>query len=169
VARRSYAAIIERALRKAKRALVTVPAIQLVDQTVETLLAEGIHQVGVLQGNHSLTNPWMPVQVASVQTLARRAFPPVDLVIIDECHVRFGCVSAWMARPENANVLCLGLTATPYTRCLGQDYRLLLNVTTVEALIAAGRLADFRVFAPSHPDLGGVRTVRRRLPQGPIV
>jgi superfamily II DNA or RNA helicase len=153
------AAIIERALRKGKRSLVTVPAIQLVDQTVETLMTEGIHQVGVLQGKHSRTNPWMPVQVASVQTLARRAFPPVDLVIIDECHVRFACVSAWMARPENANVLCLGLTATPYTRCLGHDYRLLLNVTTVEALIASGRLADFRVFAPSHPDLGGVRTV----------
>ena|SRR5215831_4309299 len=75
------AAIIDRALRKGKRVLFTVPAIQLVDQTIETLWSEGIRDIGVLQGRHPLTNPSMPVQVASTQTLARRAFPPVDLAI----------------------------------------------------------------------------------------
>lgn len=152
-------AIVERALRKGKRLIFTVPALSLVDQTVESFWAEGFREIGVLQGNHPLTNPSMPVQVASVQTLQKRLIPRADLVLIDEAHRWFDFYAKWMADPEWADVPFIGLSATPWTKGLGKHYDDLLVVTTTEELIEHGFLSKFRVFAPSHPDLTGVRTV----------
>src|SRR6187399_2770255 len=78
------ASIVESALGKGKRVLFTVPLLSLVDQTVERFAEEGIRAVGVMQGYHPLTDCSQPVQVASVQTLARRALPQSDLVLVDE-------------------------------------------------------------------------------------
>jgi superfamily II DNA or RNA helicase len=64
--------IIQRALDKGKRVAFTVPALSLVDQTVAAFEAEGIHCVGVMQGIHERTDRDAPVQICSVQTLARR-------------------------------------------------------------------------------------------------
>src|SRR5687767_14185337 len=80
------AAIIERALRKDKRIIFTVPALELVDQTVERFWEEGITNIGVMQGQHVMTSMERRVQVASVQTLMRRMIPPSDLVLVDEAH-----------------------------------------------------------------------------------
>jgi DNA repair protein RadD len=65
--------------------LFTVPAIELVDQTLTKFCAQGITDVGVIQANHMMTDRDRPVQIASVQTLMRRELPPADLVFIDEC------------------------------------------------------------------------------------
>lgn len=152
-------AIVEGALRKGKRIIVTVPALSLIDQTVESFWAEGFRDIGVLQGNHPLTNPNHPVQVASVQTLQRRHIPRADLVLVDECHRVFDFYREWMTDPEWVNVPFIGLSATPWTRGLGKLYDDLLIAATTEQLIEHGFLSKFRVFAPSHPDLTGVRTV----------
>ena len=79
--------------------LFVVPAIELIDQTLAKFFAEGIHDVGVIQADHMMTNRDRPVQIASVQTLMRRELPPSDLVFIDEAHRWFdfygtGC-SIW--------------------------------------------------------------------------
>ena len=74
------------ALAKNKRVIFTVPALSLVDQTVEAFWNDGIRDVGVIQGMHAMTDWSRPVQVASVQTLQRRPIPEVDVVMIDECH-----------------------------------------------------------------------------------
>src|SRR5438552_13083401 len=52
-----------------RRVLFVVPAIELVDQTLEKFYREGIRDVGVMQGSHWMTHPWRPTQIASVQTL----------------------------------------------------------------------------------------------------
>jgi DNA repair protein RadD len=150
------AAIVKGALAKRRRVIFTVPAIELIDQTVERLWEDGIRDVGVLQGSHPLTDYSRQIQVASVQTLARRKIPPADLVLIDEAHRRFDSVSKWMADPDWAKVPFVGLSATPWARGLGKDYDDLLIPTTISELIAAGHLSGFKVFAPSHPDLSGV-------------
>src|SRR5579871_519758 len=75
--------IVQRALVKGKRVAFIVPAISLIDQTVAAFEAEGIHAVGVMQGIHPRTDRGQPVQVCSVQTLARRRRPDVDLAIVD--------------------------------------------------------------------------------------
>jgi DNA repair protein RadD len=67
-----------------KPMIFTVPAIELVDQTLEKFHREGIRDVGVMQAAHRLTDSSRPIQIASVQTLMRREIPPAELVFIDE-------------------------------------------------------------------------------------
>lgn len=153
------AAIIDSALARGKRVIFTVPAVSLVDQTAREFYAEGIRDIGVMQADHPMTDPSKRVQVASLQTLQRRAIPPADLVLIDEAHRMFAFVEDWMAREDWLAVPFIGLSATPWTKGLGRLYdRLIIAATTAE-LIEKGYLSPFRVFAPSHPDLAGVRTV----------
>src|SRR4051812_1818168 len=153
------AAIVEKALAKGKRVIFTVPKLSLIDQTVERFNEEGIRAIGVVQGYHPDTDATQPVQVCSIQTLRRRKLPEADLVLIDEAHEVHDFHRDWMEKPEWKNIPFVGLTATPWTRGLGKLYDDLLVPTTTTELIQKKFLAPFRVFAPSHPDLAGVKTV----------
>jgi superfamily II DNA or RNA helicase len=64
-----------------------------------------------------------------------------------------------MSRDEWLGVPFIGLSATPWKKGLGRLYDRLIIAATTEDLIERGFLSPFRVFAPSHPDLQGVRTV----------
>jgi superfamily II DNA or RNA helicase len=155
------AAIVKMAREKNKTVLFTVPSLSLIDQTVERFRQNGITEVGVMQGMHELTDYRMPVQVCSVQTLARRTIPRADLVLVDECHVMFKLYDRWMADPEWTKIPFVGLTATPWAKGMGAAGRwddLIIGTTTAE-LISLKHLSDFKVFAPAHPDLSGVKTV----------
>ena len=66
------ATLAKRNLQERRRTLFIVPALSLIDQTVEKFYAEGIRDIGVIQANHDLTNWSRSVQIASVQTLMRR-------------------------------------------------------------------------------------------------
>jgi DNA repair protein RadD len=85
--------------------LFVVPAIELVDQTVEKFWNVGIRDIGVMQASHAMTDRSRPVQVASLQTLMRRERPAADLVFIDEAHRDFDYVRRWMLDPEWRDVL----------------------------------------------------------------
>jgi DNA repair protein RadD len=113
-----------------------------------------------MQGGHIRTNPACPIQVASVQTLQRRRIPPADVVVVGEAHRLFEFYIRWMAEPEWRRVPFIGLSATPWTRGLGKHFDDLLIAATTADLIEASYLSRFRVFAPSHPDLSGVRIQR---------
>jgi superfamily II DNA or RNA helicase len=80
-------------------------------------------------------------------------------VIVDECHARFDWLVEIMASEEWADVPFIGLSATPWSRGLGNIYDDLLIPATMWNLIEEGYLAPFRVFAPSHPDLSAVKIV----------
>ena len=144
-------------LAKSNRVLVTVPSITLVDQMVRMLASEGVHEVGVMQADHKLTAPLMPVQVACLATLARRHIAEPEIVLVDEAHVNNSHLTELMDRWKNA--LWIGWTATPGTKGLGQIYDDLLIPTTTRELIDTGFLSPFKVFAPSHPDLSGINIV----------
>jgi DNA repair protein RadD len=100
-----------------------------------------------------------PVQVASVQTLQRRLIPEADVVMIDECHRWFDFYAKWMADPAWQSRPFIGMSATPWTRGLGQYFDDLIIAATTQDLISERYLSPLRVFAPSHPDLSDVRTV----------
>ncbi|MBS7696252.1 MULTISPECIES: DEAD/DEAH box helicase [unclassified Chelatococcus] len=153
------AAVVDGALRKGNRVVFCVPAVSLIDQTVEAFWNEGIRDVGVIQATHPMTDGTRPVQVASVQTLGRRRLPPADVVVIDEAHVMFDLYRRWMADEDWQKVPFVGLSATPWARGLGKYYDDLLIAATTSDLIERGFLSPFRVFAPSHPDLSGVKTI----------
>lgn len=156
---RLAAAVVEGALAKQKRVIFTVPALSLVDQTMKAFWDDGIRDVGVIQGTHAMTDWSRPVQIASVQTLRRRPIPEADVVMIDECHRWFDFYGQWMSDSEWQSRPFIGLSATPWTRGLGSFFDDLIIAATTQDLIAEGYLSPFRVFAPSHPDLTGVRTV----------
>lgn len=154
---RLAAEIVKGAVAKGNRVAFTVPAISLVDQTVEAFENEGIDCIGVMQASHERTHYGMPVQVCSVQTISRRFVPEADVVIVDECHLQFDVIKRWMAdKPE---ITFIGLSATPWARGMAEHWQDLIVPVRMQELIDEKFLAPFRVFAPSHPDLSGVRTV----------
>jgi superfamily II DNA or RNA helicase len=153
------AEIVRMARDKGKRVLFCVPSISLIDQTVEKFERHNIWEIGVIQAMHERTDPSQPVQVCSVQTLARRSIPEADLIIVDECHVMFKFYDAWFNHPQWETVPIVGLTATPWSKGMGLLYDDLIIGTTTQELIDLGHLSDFKVFAPAHPDLNGVTIV----------
>jgi DNA repair protein RadD len=98
------AAIINMARQKGKKVIFCVPMLSLIDQTVERFYANGIYDVGVIQGMHELTDWRMPVQVCSIQTLMRRKIPEADLVIVDEAHVMYRFLGRAFRRPDSHTV-----------------------------------------------------------------
>lgn len=150
--------IIRGAREKGKRVAFVVPAISLIDQSVESFWKDGIRDIGVVQANHTMTDWSKPVQVCSIQTIGRTAYPNVDVIIVDEAHKVYDAQIQWMADPQWQDKLFIGLSATPWTKGLGKVFDDLIVAATTEGLIEEGYLSPFRVFAPSRPDLTGVRT-----------
>jgi superfamily II DNA or RNA helicase len=154
------AAIVSNAHNKRRRVLFTVPAISLVDQTVDMFHSQGIGDIGVIQAKHHMTDWSKPIQIASVQTLMKkRELPECDVVLIDECHKFFTIYKYWLHMVTGFKAPVIGLSATPWTKGLGQYYEELIVASTTQELIDKGLLADFKVYAPSSPDLSNVRTV----------
>ena len=142
-----------------RRAIFTVPALSLVDQTVEKLFAEGVTDVGVIQASHPMTNPSRRIQVATPQSLQRREIPDADEILLDEVHIWFKLYPKMLSDPRFADVPIIGLTATPWSRGLGKHFNRLIVGATTAQLIEDKHLSPFRAFAPASPDLTGVRTI----------
>lgn len=164
-------AVVNGARAKQKRVLFTVPALSLIDQTMEMFQHQGIYDVGIIQGHHMLEDWAQPVQIASVQTLMKRPMPEADIVVVDECHRWFTAYETWLSQDKGWQVPVIGLSATPWTTGLGRWYRgpfklpadqqvqCHIVASTTAKLIEMGLLSDFKVFAPTHPDLSEVKTV----------
>jgi superfamily II DNA or RNA helicase len=142
---------------KRKRLAFVVPAISLIDQTLEAFAADGLRDVGVIQQRHIMTDWVKPIQICSIQTVANRGFPDADIIMFDECHVLYKAHKNWLADARFADKLFIGLSATPWAKGLGQHFHSLLTVTTTAELIGDGYLSPFKVFATGHPDLKGVK------------
>lgn len=149
-------------LRQGKRMMFVVDAISLIDQTVERFWQFGIREIGVIQAQHPMTNYQMPIQVASVQTIAKREqalqVTSPELVVVDEAHCQYQFMNGLLDRWTG--VRFVGLSATPYAKGMGKHWDALVQGATIGQLIAAGRLSPYRIYAASHPDLKGVRTRR---------
>jgi superfamily II DNA or RNA helicase len=151
--------MVSGALEKRKRVAVVVPLLNLIDQTFERFVDNGIDagDMGVMQGNHPWSRPAAPVQICSVQTIASRGFPEADFVVVDEVHMRFKTIEDWIkAEPQK---IFVGLSATPWSRGLGEIWDDLIIPTSTKELIAQGLLSRFRVFCPSRPDLTGIKII----------
>ena len=130
---------------------------ELVRQAADRLVAHGITPGIILAGE-----PWArraKVQVASIQTLARREAPPAELIVLDEAHhaVSEGFQHLLSTYPAASIV---GLTATPFRldgRGLGDIFGRLVIAATTQELCDAGTLHAPRVYAPSNPNLSRVK------------
>lgn len=139
--------------------LILVHRKELIEQASARLSASGIPH-GIIKAGYKEDRS-QRIQLASVQTLARRAKPPAGLVIIDEAH---RCLAdSWLALLDQyPQAWILGCTATPYRldgRGLGRVFQEIVVGVTVRELIEQGLLVEPRVLAPPPPDLTGVRVI----------
>lgn len=145
-------ALMEMCVSKGRRATFVVDRLSLIDQTSAMFFRYGIDH-GCIQGDHPLYRPSMQVQVCSVQTLAKRAWPDSDLDVFDEAHVLH---ASHKRRMGEAGSVVIGLTATPFTKGLGKWFDAVVNVTTTRRLIEQGWLSPYRIFSCAEPDMAGV-------------
>jgi superfamily II DNA or RNA helicase len=144
------------AANKGKRVLIIADRRELIQQAWQRLWqASGIH-AGIIMSGHPAVYQ-LPVQIASIQTLNRRNFPPnMDIVIIDEAR---GSVSdSYKPIFEfYKDSYFLGVDATPIrTNGQGFDhlYDHMVNGPTIKELEALGSLVPGRPFInPLDPRL----------------
>jgi DNA repair protein RadD len=161
------AEIVRRACDRDRHVLFLAHRRELVKQAHEKLYARGI-DAGIIQAGFD-QRLHQPVQVASVATLWARAYrtsrikrPPVDLLVVDEVH-RVRAKTYKCILDSYPDAVILGLTATPCRgdgRGLGNVFDALVGCPPVQALIDSGFLVGTKVYAPSTPDLTGVRVER---------
>jgi len=150
--------IVSDARSRGRRVAFCVPAISLIDQTVEVFEAQGLGPIGVQQADHNRTDSAAPIQVCSVQTLVKRGIPDgIDVVLIDEAHVKAKAVQDWMAKQPDT--MFVGMTATPGRAGMRDEYDALVVSTDIGKLMDDGFLSRYRVFAPSAPDMSKARKV----------
>lgn len=151
------ASLIDGVNQKMKRAVFVVDRVSLVDQTSALFDYYGIPH-GVMQANHWRCRPWERIQVASAQTLSRRGFPKdIDLLIVDEAHTMYASTINFLK--ANKHIRVVGLTATPFTKGMGEIYGNLVNVTTTNQLVRDGFLTPLKMYVARAADMTGAKVV----------
>lgn len=160
-------AIIHGALAKGKRAAFLCNRIHLVDQASRRFYASGIDH-GIIQGDNT-RDTHSPVLIGSIDTVARRGFPDVDVIVIDEAHAVAGSERFRSVVFSNSARPIIGLSATPFARGLGKVYpelgkeplfEQMVVAANIAELIEADFLVDAEFYAPAEPDLSGVKMTR---------
>lgn len=160
-------AIIHGARAKGKRAAFLCNRIHLVEQASRRFYASGIDH-GIIQGDNT-RDTHSPVLIGSIDTVARRGFPDVDVIVIDEAHAVAGSKNFRQVVFSNSARPIIGLSATPFSRGLGKVYpelggeplfEQMAVAATISELIEADFLVDAEIYAPAEPDLSGVKMTR---------
>jgi DNA repair protein RadD len=127
--------------------------ISLVTQTSERFDKYRL-QHGVIQADHPRWMPSEPIQVCSVQTLARRSWPDLNLIVVDEAHVLTEPVKKKL---EAKDCFAIGLSATAITKGLGKYFDCVVNAPPTNRLIERGLLVPLRIYSCTEPDMNGVK------------
>lgn len=152
--------MIAGAQSKGSTAIFTVPRKELLAQTIQTIGEYGI-PFGVISPDHA-PNPFATIQIAMTPTLARRIdrTKPPKVLIVDECHYGGAELQRIIEWSRDSGGWRVGLSATPYKtngQGMGLWYDHMEMGLPVADLMNLGRLSRYRFFAPSAPDLSGLR------------
>lgn len=142
---------------KGNRVAMVLDRIVLCNQTSDRLQKYGIDH-GVLQSGHWRYRPDRPIQICSAQTLeARGSFPGLKLLIIDEAHCTRDSIRQFIQ--NNPQIKVIGLSASPFTKGLGDIYTNVVNATTTRELVGSSQLAPLRVFISKEIDMTGAKKI----------
>ncbi len=158
--------IIKSAVSKGKMVLFLAHRRELIDQCSDKLMRFGVSHGLIMAGRERSMRE--DVQVASVQTIWSRSvkqnkipLPPADLLVIDEAHRSLSPTYLHLIeRYTELGATILGMTATPVRgdgRGLGHVYEDMIKCPPIKDLTEAGHLVPIRYYAPSAPDLTGVK------------
>jgi len=149
--------LMQSSANKEFRSAMILDRIVLVDQTSARLDKYEINH-GVHQADHWRYNTSERIQVCSSQTLEKRQdFPNIDLLIVDECHITRKQISEIIKK--NPKLKVIGLTATPFTKGLGQLYSNVVCGSTTEQLVIDKWLAPLKVFIAKEIDMTGAKKI----------
>mgnify|MGYP003347309301 CR=1 FL=1 len=148
--------ICHEAMQKGKRAVFLCDRTTLINQTSEVADRYGLKDHGIIQAQHWRRDKNALLQIASVQTIAKRAYwPETDVLVVDEAHTTY---KAWTDYALATEAAVIGLSATPFTTGLGNIFTNLVNATTMFDLTQTGVLVPMRIFSCHKPDMTGAAT-----------
>lgn len=158
--------IIMSAAEKGNRCIFICNRVELLKQTAKTFDKLGI-RYGMIAPGYSF-NSYAPVYIASIDTLKARLekltpfLATIKLAVWDECR---SCGSAGWAKVfrllNELGVKQLGLDATPIRldgKPLAEFFQNLVIGPSYSELVDLGALVPFDCFAPTTPDMSGVKT-----------
>ncbi len=158
------ARIVRSIAERSGKALIVVHRSELLHQTIDKLKLFGV-PFGVISSKSENPRPNAPVQVAMVQTLARRIKRGVigewvfHYIILDEAHLAaansYKIITDWQPKARR-----LGLSATPWRldgRGLSDVGTAIVKGPTVQELIDLGSLVKFTTYSPAIADLSRVK------------
>ena len=149
--------IMQKVAEGYKRAAMVLDRIVLVEQTSLRLGKYGIDH-GVLQSGHWRYRPGHRIQICSAQTLEKRnEFPDIDLLFVDEAHVTRRKTIEFIK--NNPSIKVIGLSATPFTKGLGNTYTNVVGSTSTGQLVDKGWLCPLRVFIAKEIDMSGAKKI----------
>lgn len=156
---------IRRFVANYKSVLFLVHRRKLVSQCSKKLVEFGIDHGIIMAGVPKSFTP--DVQVASIQTLISRLKNPkypksiFNLIIIDEAHHAVAkSYTDVLDHFPGANIL--GLSATPARTDgvgLGELFNVIVEGPTIGELTEQGHLVPVEYYAPTTPDLTGIKTI----------
>jgi len=162
-----FGQIIANAIEKGKTILWLVHRRNLVYQMRDVLREFGIECGLIMSGNESDTK--LPIQLGTIQTYQRRLdldatycnrfYIDADLLLIDEGHRSLSKTYTDVIALYSDKII-ISCTATPMRadqRGMGEVYDSIADIAGVEELTKQGYLSPARYFAPSTPDLKGVK------------
>lgn len=150
--------VAHEALMRSRRVVFLADRTTLIQQTSAAADAAGLTAHGVIQAGNPRRDSSLPFQIASAQTIAKREFwPQVDVLIVDEAHTMH---SVWTEFAATTNAVVIGLSATPFSKGLGQVFSRLINATTMHDLTESGVLVPMRVLSCTRPDMAGAAVTK---------
>lgn len=159
------------AVERGNRVYIIAHRKELLDQISRTLIAFNVSHGFIAAGEPYQSD--RQVQVCSAQTLVRRLdqVSDPDLIIIDEAH---HCTdgNTWgkiLKRFSDARIL--GVTATPIRQSgepLGAVFDSVVYGPSVQDLISAGRLSDYKIYAPATINTDAVKIVAGDFARGEL-
>jgi DNA repair protein RadD len=157
------ATILIAAIAKGSRVLFVAHRKELIDQTARTFGRLGVTSYGIIRAKDPRIDLSQPIQIASIQTLARRApLENIDVVVIDEAHRAMAESYKKFLFDAYPNAVFLGLSATPVRtdgKPLGDAFKALVIGARYSELIDGGHILAPTVYGtPMLPDLAHVRT-----------
>jgi DNA repair protein RadD len=163
------AEMVQGAVAKGNTVVFLAHRRELVTQLSDRLTRNGLTH-GILMGGRP--RQWsLPVQVASIQTLARVEMPEPELVLLDEAHHAASDSYRKLLAERWPNARVVGYTASPWRtdgRGLGELFDASVVAARPRELIDAGYLCRYTGFAFMAPDLSSVPVVAGDYDEGAL-
>ena len=164
-----FSDIAKKAHTKGKKILFLANRRELIYQAKKTLESCGLTCGVIMAGEESQLDA--QIQIASQQTYVRRMdleelrfnqwWHNADLICCDECHSSISPTFQKILKNYEGKHI-IGLTATPCRgdgRGLGEFYDDIVPAISISDLIEKQYLVPVKYYAPSTPDLSGIKTV----------